>query len=788
MLTQFQIDNIRKESGLPPVINGNVQKSLAERIGAKPVEAPITDTQPIDNNEIGAAKILDVTGGKKIAEGLGQGLAQKKNAKLMQESLDQAISTQTQILKLIKEKRDAGEDTSHLHDALNMVSDTIKNIGNGTSEVLNPNHLTPEAVLGDALQLATTAAAGGVAKAGAGLKAGQLGKAAVEADKTVGIVKGVVKGAKTGAKSGAIFGAGQGAADAMKEDANASDVISGALKGGALGAAGGGVLGGLIGGVGGGINAKNARESIIKAQEANGIRPTLDATIAEKSATNPEFGALVQEAKKQGYSESDINFLSSVSPADKPVLQKMFEATTAAQSNPRQITRAADILGENATNIVKEVQTQNKTAGKAVDATAKALKGQFVDATPVREKAMSLLQDAGVTANKNGTANWSKSIFNKTPELQTKLKRALSDLPSGSIDAYQLHNFKKSIDEVVEYGVGGEGLKGKSANILKQIRTEADNVLDSKFEDYNAANTEFKKTRDFIDQVKETVGKNVDFSSKQGAQSFGQSFRSAFSNNKSRPQTLKLIEDLQMIAKERGLTGSDQNLLDQALYVNMLEDQFGSAATTGLANEVTKGIKKAKGLAEAVRSPIKSALNATAEAIQKGQNITPEMKKDVLNRFIRDGAETPKASFGKLIDELKTNGGGTINLDGTPKELGTDHIVSVRSKNLPIGDVTDADIQKFKDENSDLIKEFGDKIKIGLFKLDDNTASIDLNIATDAKKSMKLAKLGKQQSVFDEKAALDTNFGDAAFRQTGHDGKNPVQLTIDQIKKIIAAK
>ena len=270
-----------------------------------------------------------------------------------------------------------------------------------------------------------------------------------------------------------------------------------------------------------------------------------------------------------------------------------------------------------------------------MDETAQALKGEWVDATPVQERALDFLSKAGVVANEDGTPNWSKSIFNKTPELKNKIMQALSDLPTGTTDAYDLHQFKKSIDEVVDFGVGGEGIKGTASRLLKSIRNMADTVLDDNFENYNAANTEFKLTREFIDQVKEVVGKNVDFSTSQGSQSFGQAFRSAFSNNKSRPATLKLIEDLMIIAKQRGLKGAEQNLLDQALYVNLLEDTFGSQAATGLSGEVSKAIKTTTGAISAIRHPIKGSLNVIAGIIEKAQNITPEAKKNLLKLFIR---------------------------------------------------------------------------------------------------------------------------------------------------------
>lgn len=571
-----------------------------------------------------AEKVADFTGGKELAQVGAVALNRKFIGKKIDEVQKVQGDTMDRLIDRIKEKEARGEDTTKLKEALKELGVESQKFGDSADELLNPNDLTPEQVVGDALQLAGTAAAGKVA-----------GSIASKATGATGLVKGAIQGAGTGVATGAVTGAVEGTAQGLQQDKDIDGVVGDAVKGAGAGAVIGGVLGGLTGAVSGGIKGRKLNQAVIKAQEDSGLRPTLNQVVQEKSKVDPKFGELVKEAKKQGLNDSEINFLSTVEDPLKPTLREMYTVTTKAQSDPRQTVRAADILGKNATEIVKQVQTQNSTAGKAVDTTAKALRGKFVDASPVRDRTLGLLEDAGVTLNDNGSLNWKDSVFNKTPQLQKKLVSTLSDLPAGQTDAYKLHNFKKSIDEVVDYGVNGEGLKGKSANILKAIRNEADTILDSQFDDYNRANTEFKVTRDFIDSVKKVVGKDVDFATPQAEQAFGQSFRSAFSNNKSRPQTLKLIEDLQTIAKERGLKGAENSLLDQALYVNMLEDHFGSQAATGVASEVAKGVKKVKGLVGVLRNPITGTANLVADKIENMQNISPELKKQMLLTFIQ---------------------------------------------------------------------------------------------------------------------------------------------------------
>lgn len=583
-------------------------------------------------------KILGFTGGEKIAQGLGQAIANPEISKQIAETQQQQFAIQGNLLKAIKEKKARGGDVSRLENALSLLNQDIADTGAGAEKLMNQKELTGKQVIGDALQLgATVAGVGTYGKGAAGATSFALQKSAPSVIQGVtngsGIIKGFVSGAKTSMLAGAGEGAAQGFAQGLKEDKSVLDSAKQGLTTGIVGGVLGGVLGGGIGGISGGITSRRLNRAIIKAQEESGIRTSLSDTVVKKSATNPAFKAVVSGAKKQGYTDSEINFLSTVQDSDKSVMRKMFDVTAKAQSDPRQIVRAADILGENATGIVSQVQSQNTKAGQLVDKTARALRGQQVDVSPLRNGIETKLDDAGIALASDGTLDFSNSVFKNIPKLQKEIQRVLLSVPDGS-DAYQVHVFKKSVDELVDYGTGGEGLSGQAASILKSFRNSADDVLDSNFADYNAANTEYKATKEFIDRVRETVGKKVDFSTTQGAQAFGQAFRSAFSNNKSRGQTLALIEELQNIAKTRGLKGAEQNLLDQAIYVNMLEEQFGSQATTGLAGEVSKAINKAKGAVDFVRNPVRGTLNAIGDTIEKAQNITPEAKKQILKDLI----------------------------------------------------------------------------------------------------------------------------------------------------------
>lgn len=356
--------------------------------------------------------------------------------------------------------------------------------------------------------------------------------------------------------------------------------------------------------------------------------------VAPFITSNPANIKTVEEALKQGFEPKDVKFLSSLQEADKESIKRMKDLAEKASNDIRVQERPIDIVGENGIATLKKIQNINSQAGADVDATARALSGQVVDTSNLSEQALKLLADSGIkiTMKQNGAnvLDFSKSIFKKTPAITKTIERALSDLPNLSSDAYDLHKFKKSLDEVVNFGTAGEGLSGKAENMLKQIRGIADDTLDTNFADYNKANTNFRKTRELLDEAHSLVGKKTDFLATNAKLDFGQTMRSLFSNNKTRGRLTTFLDNLQKTADEFGVS-SGHNLTDQALFSQILEGMYGTQAITGLQGEVGKAIGTAM---KFKTNPVGATIEAGIDAIEKARNITPEAKKKVLDLFI----------------------------------------------------------------------------------------------------------------------------------------------------------
>lgn len=195
-------------------------------------------------------KVAGVTGGKILAQGLSQAIANKEISKGIEETQNQQIEIQGKLLNQIKENKAIGKDTSRLENALKLITEDATQTGEGAEKLLNQNDLTAKQVVGDTLQLGTTV-----------LGAGQLPGVAKKALAEAGVIAGAKQGAIQGAKTGAIYGASSGASKALKEDKSIADVAKSTAGGALAGGTTGGILGGVIGGVSGGIKvAKIAKQ------------------------------------------------------------------------------------------------------------------------------------------------------------------------------------------------------------------------------------------------------------------------------------------------------------------------------------------------------------------------------------------------------------------------------------------------------------------------------------------------------------------------------------------------
>jgi len=245
ILSQDQINTLKNK--------GLTDEKIAALAASKGMELPKTSFW----KGVGQSLIKSEKGfGQSIAGAMG-GIAPKGSLMRRftgQESIDKANEMNQQVtsnlINKIKEKREAGQDTTRLMEALKTLDKEVNfydilNVSTGGSL-----DKSAKQVFGEGLGVATDI-----------LGAGALPGGISTATKATTIGQGIKTGAKAGAIGGSIFGAAKGATGAMQEDLSGAEIAGRAVGGGIAGGVIGGAVGGVTGGIAGAIRGHSAKVS-----------------------------------------------------------------------------------------------------------------------------------------------------------------------------------------------------------------------------------------------------------------------------------------------------------------------------------------------------------------------------------------------------------------------------------------------------------------------------------------------------------------------------------------------
>lgn len=329
MLTQQQIDEMDKVTGLTGTTAQSSRISELRGLSNNPeVKTP--------EKRSFAEKVAGFTGGEKIAQGLGQAIANPQIAKEREQALNDAIKQQSELLKKKKEIQELGGDTSHIDKGLEYNQQNLQEISGSMEQLLNQKGLTTKQVVGDALQLGTTIVGVGT------LPGASKG---VTAAKT--FAEGAKQGAILGAKSGAIYGASSGVSSGLKEDKNALDIakqgVGGALVGAGTGAVLGGLTGGIVGKVKGAKEAKIAKDLAFREQLAS---PAMNDKLAQEAVmqgrvSEPGFlkGGKIAPGKKEKDLATAIEGVVSSKKSDLQNVEALLSETSKVNERVKSYVR-----------------------------------------------------------------------------------------------------------------------------------------------------------------------------------------------------------------------------------------------------------------------------------------------------------------------------------------------------------------------------------------------------------------------------------------------------------------
>jgi len=440
-------------------------------------------------------------------------------------------------------------------------------------------------------------------------------------------------------KLGAGFGAVEGAALGMRDD----DGVGGIIGKGALGGLIGGVVGAGVGagaaGVGGAMSARQARklelQQLIDSPQqmrmpaAEGISASGD-LIADRAQTarftTNQIGELVPDKNArtllrgtETVEEADIVAIKNLvqSPEGKTRAQQMLEHAKGAKGDRSYLSRPTDVVGETIVDYTKTLHTANRKAASQLDDVAGRLRGESFEVATPENLFFDELGRAGVARGDDGALLFDGSDFEDIPAVQKLINNVYSRLRKVN-DAHDAHRLKRYIDEQVSYGKSAEGISGQAERIIKGLRRQVDTQLDTNYGFYNEVNTEFAQTLNMLDQVYDVMGRKFSPGQEYAELRAGQVARRLLGNSANRSDILRVLNMMEQEAVKRG--GLQQDVVLQVVFADILEDVFGTQATTGFSGSTARGVqegtKKAMGIAgNMATGNFRSALSAGAEAV-----------------------------------------------------------------------------------------------------------------------------------------------------------------------------
>ena len=534
--------------------------------------------------------------------------------KMFEEAQVQETQTTQQLLKLIRAKKEKREDTSKLEKILR--NETVSR----SPLIERQAQLSTRQVLGQAGGVAVDILGGGTVGT----------KAAGIVTKPTTVLSGALRGAGTGALTGGGFGAAQGLARGLQEDKEGAELATDVISGGLVGGAAGGVLGGIAGGVSGGLRGRALRKQQLL-DELN-TNPELIAKFQLDDTGKILKDDSVKEVLRQGIPEKQVAVVKNASNVDKNKFKEMFRLAEKASKDARSVERPSDVVGKTIVDRTKHLLAQLKKSGQGVDDAANALRGQKADPTSAVQSFIDDLSDLGVTF-KNGKPVFDGSDIQGIPPAESLIKKIIQRADKVTDDALEIHKLKKFIDEQVTFGKAGEGLTGQTERVSKAFRASLDEVLDTSFPSYDAANVSFKVARNLLDDTKTILGNTFD--PNKGTIRAGSVARRILGNSANRGDILEYLKTLDtFFGQTGGKTGDD--ILTQTVFADILEDIFGTQATTGLSGQVQRGVEQAGGVVQDIGQGqlITGITRGAVRLFQATRGVSDEAKINALRKLI----------------------------------------------------------------------------------------------------------------------------------------------------------
>jgi len=338
-----------------------------------------------------------------------------------------------------------------------------------------------------------------------------------------------------------------------------------------------------------------------------------------------------------GFDEGVIAAVKGASKKDNAAMLRMVDLFEKGKKDARfgMVNRASDVAGDTLLDRFRFVHQANKNAGKQIKAVANAeLKGKRVNAYDAYSQLIDELDELNVGFADDMTPVFKGSQLEGMSGPQRAVRRIMSRI--NSVDpnnAFELHNLKLFIDEIVSYGKTSEGLSGQAEIMLKNFRRNIDTVLDNSFPKYNRVNTTYADTISALDALQDVAGKKMNLIGPSADKAVGTLSRRLMSNAQSRVTLYDAIQELEAVAKKYGAQ-FDDDILTQVLFVDEIDRALGGAARTGFKGQIMQAMQA--NMPTSVSGVATEAGKAVAKSVLKKKVPDTDAQIKIIRQLLQD--------------------------------------------------------------------------------------------------------------------------------------------------------
>ena len=330
---------------------------------------------------------------------------------------------------------------------------------------------------------------------------------------------------------------------------------------------------------------------------------------------------LQDRAIKVGFDEALMPLIRESSPTDRRNMLESLDIMEKAFKNKAysMTARTTDVAGNSILQRYKLIKRTNEQAGNSIDGYARRnLKNQVVPFKEPVENFLSSLNEIGVKINPDLSLDFRGSTIEQLAGSERLLSLVVKRMksPRENMNAYEVHQFKRFLDEQIDYGKKPNSDGALSTNVENQIKTlrrEMDQVLDNNFPEYKKFNDTYAESISAMQNFQKAIG-NINLTSDNALSAVGTRLRGLDSNAQYRIPLMDSVEELQRLGVKYGGDFND-NVANQVAFTLELDKLFGTRAEASFKGQIAQVVAGAP-----TRTKTGNAVEFGKLALKQGPN------------------------------------------------------------------------------------------------------------------------------------------------------------------------